>query len=92
MINAIKGLFATQWTGAEGRLAGNTRKRVRSMEDNYSLWAKHDAEQEAKLVRLPKCSCCREVIQDEYLYEIDGELICESCMEEFRKPATQYIA
>lgn len=61
------------------------------MEDNYSLWARHDAEQERNLVRLPKCSCCGERIQDEYLYEVNGELICETCMEDFRKPATNYI-
>ena len=61
------------------------------MEDNYSLWARHDAEQEAKLVRLPKCSHCREPIQDEYLYEINGELFCEACIEEYRKPTDHYI-
>lgn len=61
------------------------------MEDNYSLWARHDREQEAQLSRLPKCSHCGEVIQDEYLYEVCGELICEACMEEYRKPVTKFI-
>lgn len=47
---------------------------------------RHDAEQQEWLESRPKCSCCEEPIQDDYLYEIDGEYICEDCLNsEYRK-------
>lgn len=56
------------------------------MPDNYDLFAMHDAEQERMLDKLPVCDICEEHIQDEYCYEINGDIICESCMVEyFRK-------
>lgn len=53
--------------------------------DNYDLWARHDAEKEAELEKLPECSECGEKIQDEYAYYINGEWICERCMKDYRK-------
>ncbi len=54
--------------------------------DNYDRWKQHDAEQEAALERLPGCCECGEHIQDEYAYYINGEWICERCMNEnYRK-------
>lgn len=50
--------------------------------DNYSLWAKRDAELEDALSSLPMCVHCEEHIQDDYYYEIDGEVLCERCMNE----------
>lgn len=42
--------------------------------------------QEEQLQDLPKCDRCGEPIQDEFLYEIDGETLCKECMEElYRK-------
>ena len=52
----------------------------------------HSAELEDKLQKMPKCSYCSEHIQDDYLYEIDGEIICEECVNEnFRKNVEDYI-
>lgn len=48
--------------------------------DNYDLWEKHDAEQQAQLDKLPRCSECDEPIQDTQCYEINGEYICDDCM------------
>ena len=53
--------------------------------DNYDLFARHDAEQEAKLQTLPECSECGEKIQDEHCFEINGEYICKRCMEGHKK-------
>ena len=62
------------------------------MYDNYEAWKMHDAEENESLDRLPVCDYCGEPIQDEYLYEIDGELYCEDCMKEhFRKPTDKYM-
>lgn len=61
------------------------------MIDNYGLWERHDAEQEAQLERCPKCEDCGEYIQDDYLYDIDGIILCEQCMNKaHRKDAEQY--
>ena len=57
--------------------------------DNYDLWAKHDAEKEDALALLPVCSCCDEYIQDEYCYQINGEIICEHCMVEYFRKDTE---
>lgn len=53
--------------------------------DNYSQWARHDAEQEAALHLLPVCSECGEHIQAETCFVVNDEIICEECMEQFRK-------
>lgn len=65
-------------------LIGKRRKVVRMIPDNYSCFEQHEAEQDRWLKMLPKCRECKEHIQDEYCYKINGEYICESCMEEHR--------
>lgn len=53
----------------------------------------HDAEQQKALEKCPKCSMCDEYIQDDYLYEINDEVICEECLKDnFRKNVEDYIA
>ena len=42
------------------------------------------AAEEKALARLPRCSECDNPIQEEYCYEINGELICEECLKEYR--------
>ena len=62
------------------------------MNDNYDLFVRHDAEQEAWLAKLPRCGCCGEPIQDDYLYEINGEALCEHCLNEYyRKDVENYV-
>lgn len=51
------------------------------MLDYLGLHARYDAEKEAELDKLPKCAECGEPIQSEKCYEIDGELICQECLE-----------
>ena len=60
--------------------------------DNYDLFAQHDAEQERWLEQRPICSCCGEHIQDDRLYDINGELYCCECTEEeFSKSTDDYM-
>lgn len=49
--------------------------------DNYSQWERHEAEAEAWLQKLPRCGFCDERIQDDYCYEINGEYVCEDCLD-----------
>lgn len=51
------------------------------MIDNYALWERHDARQEAELAKLPKCDYCGEYIQDEQLCVFNDELICLDCLK-----------
>ena len=61
--------------------------------DAYDQWVRHDQEMEDALKRLPVCADCGEPIQTEYLYEIDGDLICEDCMREnHRRCIDDYIS
>lgn len=53
---------------------------------------RYDAEQEAELKKMPKCSYCKEHIQEGFLWEIEGELYCEEHAHElFRKDTADYI-
>lgn len=56
---------------------------------DFDRW---EAEREAELERLPECTYCGDKIQDDYLYEINDELICERCLREnFRKETNDYV-
>lgn len=57
--------------------------------DNYSLWEMHEADQERRLAKLPECADCGEPIQDESAYYINGEWICEDCMESYRRDVNE---
>lgn len=62
------------------------------MEDNYSQWLHHEAEQDRWLSKRPVCCRCEQHIQEEKLWDINGELYCEICAdEEFRKWTEDYI-
>lgn len=55
-------------------------------------WDKYCEEQEREAEKRPLCCLCNERILDEYCYEvIDGEYICESCMESRCKVGTPII-
>lgn len=48
-----------------------------------------DRQQAADLERLPVCDYCKQPIQDEFLYDINGEFICEDCLDRFFKKETE---
>lgn len=61
-------------------------------DDPVADFERYDAEKEAALERLPKCDECKKRIQDDYVYEIEGYLLCESCMKaNYRKDVDEYI-
>lgn len=59
--------------------------------DNYDAFREHDSEQEAWLAKLPKCVSCGEPIQDDYLFNIGGELYCVECAEDLFKVSNDYL-
>lgn len=52
-------------------------------DDPVSDFARHDAEQEAWLLKRPVCADCGEHIQDEEAYYINGEWVCMDCMDSY---------
>ena len=59
--------------------------------DNYDRWKQYDAEQQAKLEKLPVCSECQEPIQEEYCYEVGKEVLCEECMNDRYQVTTDWF-
>ena len=65
-------------------------------DDPHADFDRWDYEQERALMRLPICSCCGERIQDDELYDFDGELVCEECLSVYladnhKKKTSDYI-
>lgn len=58
-------------------------------DDPVADFERHDREQAAALELLPICDICNDPIQDEYLYDINGEFICECCMDKLFKKRTE---
>ena len=59
------------------------------MEDNYSMWLRHEQEMEAALEKRPQCEHCGEYIQDDYTWEIDGKLLCPECAATLYRKQTE---
>lgn len=62
--------------------------------DNYNLWEAHERRKEKLLEQLPLCEAhkCRHPIQDDYYFEIDGEILCEDCMNRrYRKNTEDFV-
>lgn len=58
---------------------------MRTIPDNYDLWEAHDIKNEMWLARRPVCSECDQHIQDEEAFYINGEWICEKCMDNYKR-------
>ena len=59
--------------------------------DYNEICDRHDAKEQAKLDNLPKCVYCDEAITSEYLFDLDGDITCESCLVlRYRKKAYLY--
>jgi len=64
------------------------------MIDVYDLWEAQDIEMERKRARLPVCDNrkCRRQIHDDYYFEVDGDILCEKCMNlRYRKSVEDFI-
>lgn len=53
----------------------------------YSDYSEEDARRAKEykdwLERRPTCDWCMEPIEDDYAFEIDGQLICGDCIEDY---------
>nr|DAP70632.1 MAG TPA: hypothetical protein [Bacteriophage sp.] len=54
-------------------------------DDPAADYDRYCAELEQARFLLPECSECGKKIEDEFCYQVNDEIICEACMEKFRK-------
>lgn len=60
--------------------------------EHYRTPEQYFREELEELSKLPKCDICGDVIQDDHLFDLDGDLICEDCMHmQFRKRTEEYL-
>lgn len=52
-------------------------------DDPVRDFERYDAEQEAWLRARPTCDACKNHIQEEYYYELEGIRRCGDCMQKF---------
>ena len=65
-------------------------------DDPHADFDRWDAERERWLLVLPKCAQCDQHIQDDDLYDFDGDLVCPDCVsdwvdEHYKKRTSDYI-
>lgn len=61
-------------------------------DDPVADFLRYDAEQEAKLEKLPICCECDHPIQSDECYEFNGEYICEECLNDNHRKWVEDIA
>lgn len=47
--------------------------------DAYDMWEHRERAQQKQLAALPTCDRCGEPIQEDYLWSVDGLILCEDC-------------
>lgn len=52
------------------------------IKDYTEQYADYEAREARNLARYPVCVSCGESITDDCYYEIEGEILCEDCMNE----------
>ena len=62
-----------------------------SIPDYTYLFNQHEAEQERRSRRYPKCDCCGGRIFAEKFYNVEGTYICDVCIEDFKVDTEDYM-
>ena len=57
-------------------------------DDPYADFCSHEREQEWLAAQLPECDHCGKTV-DDYYYNINGDIICEDCLNENFKVAVE---
>lgn len=55
------------------------------IEDAYDAFERHEREVERAARKRPKCDECDNTIWDEYYYNMNGRILCPSCVDECRR-------
>lgn len=65
------------------RLGGAKLMLIRT-DNPVADFERYDAEQQALMDKLPRCSECDACIQSDTCYRINDEIICEDCIEHYK--------
>jgi hypothetical protein len=91
-----KGIYRTEYSSKVLETAEKIKGEIAEMiytDDPVRDEMRYTEELEAKLEKMPVCSHCKNHIQDDYLFDIDGEIYCEEhALELFRKNTEDYIS
>ena len=61
-------------------------------DDPIEDFLRHDAELQRELDKLPKCDYCNKPITGDFLFDINGDILCEGCLNDnFRKAVEDYV-
>ena len=60
-------------------------------DDPAADWDAHCRDEEAYKEKLPVCDICGMVIEGEHVWDIDGTLYCEDCIDDCRHSIDKYI-
>lgn len=61
-------------------------------DDPHRDFDRHEANLQKELNKQPVCVDCDEPIQDDHLFDVDGDLFCEECMiANFKRNTENYI-
>ena len=70
---------------------GGVKMRYRT-DDPHADFDRWEADQQRELDKLPKCEYCGKPITDDHLFNINGDILCESCLNKnFKKPVEDYM-
>jgi formylmethanofuran dehydrogenase subunit E len=62
-----------------------------SIPDNYDQWESHERDQEQWFQNRLVCEDCHKPIQDDFHFEVEGDILCEDCMNHrYRKEDVDY--
>lgn len=60
--------------------------------DNLDMFNAYSDRQEDMLSKMPQCCDCGEYIQEEHLFNVNGDLYCFDCMKaNFERETEDYI-
>ena len=78
--------------GGAGARKKGAIKQMTYTDDPVADFERYDAQRQRELAKLPMCSECGQPITDEYCFEVNDELICESCITENHRKWTDDYA
>ena len=60
--------------------------------DPIADFDRYEAEQQRRLERCPKCDYCNKHITEDNYYDINGDIVCEECLDShFKRETEDYI-
>lgn len=90
------GIYSTEYSRTVLEISEKITEGVQTTmfytDDPVADYDRYSEEQDKQLQKYPQCSICDKHIQDDFYYEINGEVLCEECLnDEYRKNVEEYV-